>query len=143
MKSEDDLYTTLSPDEIWKVYWNIDFLFRGGGSRDNPNLIGTKGPRARDFDIRYDTEERIEMVFPNPRKGLSFSDNIPRLQSLGISGVVWKLPKNSIIPKGLVINYKTKDHPLINVQHKMSSLELEAKLKVIAQQMIPSEVRIK
>ncbi len=143
MKSEDDLYTTLAPDEVWKIYWSIECLFRGGGSRGNPNLIGPKGPRAKDFDIRYDAEERIEMVFPNQSKGISFSDNIPRLQKLGISGVIWKLPKDSIIPKGLVINYKTKDHPLINVQYKMSSLELEAKLKVVSQQMIPSEVKIK
>jgi hypothetical protein len=143
MKSKEDLYTTIQPDDVWKVYQNIEALFRSGGNRKNAKLIGPKGIRARDFDIIFDQEACLEVVLPNEKKGLSFSDNVPRLQKLGISGVVWKLPEGSKIPKDLVINYKTKDHPLIGVGKKISVIELEAKLKVIAEQMEPTEVRIK
>lgn len=143
MKSKEDLYTTIKPEDVWKVYQNIECLFRGGGNRTDAKLIGPKGVRAQDFTIIYDDEERIDIVLPNIGRGLSFSDNIGRLERLGISGIVWKLPKDSIIPKGLIINYKTKDHPLINVEHKMSVVELEVKLKIIADQMIASDTRIK
>jgi len=141
-KSKEELYTTIKPDDVWKVYQNVECLFRSGGNRTNSKLIGPKGIRAKDFHIEYDEEHCLEVVWPNKTKGLSFSDNLQRLKRLGISGVVWKLPKDSVIPDGLVINYKIKEHPLINVGSKMSVLELEAKLKFIAEQMVASEVRI-
>ncbi len=143
MKIIDNLYTTLLPEEVWKVYADVEGLFRSGGNRKDSKLIGPKGIRARDFLVAFDDEDCMDVVMPHNGKGLSFSDNIPRLQRLGISGVVWCLPKDAVIPRGLVVNYKNKDHPMINVETKMTLIELEAKLKVLAQQMIPTEVRIK
>jgi len=140
-----DLYTELLPDEIWDLYRNLNGIFAGGGNTKSAKLIGMKGLRARDFDIRYDEGEKIEMVYPSPFKGLSFSDSIQRLRNIPIKGVVWMLPKDTEIPKGLVINYKNNetDHPLFNVGEPMSVLDLILKLQYIASKMEPTNVRIK
>lgn len=75
MESKEDLYTTIQPEDVWKVYQNIEALFRSGGNRAEPKLVGPKGVRARDFHITYDDDDAcIEVVLPNKTKGLSFSD---------------------------------------------------------------------
>lgn len=85
------------------------------------------------------------MVYPNPTKGLSFSDSIKRLRSIPIKGVVWRLAKGTEIPKGLVINYKNNntDHPLFNVGEPMSVTDLMLKLKYVSSKMEPTNERIK
>jgi hypothetical protein len=57
--------------------------------------------------------------------------------------VVWRLPKGKLLPKGLGINYFTKDHPLINVEYRMSVMDLMLKLKLLADMMERTEVIIK
>ncbi len=145
IKIGNDLYTEISPTEIWKLYSHLNGIFSGSGNTNSPKLISPKGPRARDFDIRYDNDEKMEMVYPNPTIGLSFSDSIQRLRNIPIKGVVWVLPKNSEIPQGLVINYKNNetDHPLFNVGERMSVMDLIIKLQYIASQMEPTSERIK
>ncbi len=143
MKSDKDLYTQVMPADLWKVYSSLDALFRGGGNASSSRLFGPKGVRASDFYIVNDAEEQMEMVLPDKTKGLSFSSSIERLQGIPIKGTVWKLPKGTQLPKGLVVNYKTKDHPLINVEYKMSVLDLMAKLKVLASMLTKTEVKIR
>lgn len=143
MKSDKDLYTQIMPNELWKIYSSLDALFRGGGNSSSPRLFGPKGVRASDFHIATDSIEKIEMVLPDKTKGLSFSDSVERLQGIPIKGLVWKLPKGSELPKGLVVNYKTKNHPLINVEYKMSIFDLMAKLKLLALMMTKTEVKIR
>ena len=143
MKSDKDLYTELKPEEIWKVYRNVEALFRGGGNQGSPRLYGSKGVRARDFKIFFDHRENLEMVLPDKTKGLSFADSIERLENLPVRGTVWCLPKGTKLPKGLVINYKDLDHPLVNVEYKMTVLELMAKLKQLAILMEKTEVTIR
>lgn len=143
MKSDKDLYTQIRPEELWKIYSNLDALFRGGGNNNSARLFGPKGIRASDFRIINDAEEQMEMVLPDRTKGLSFSSSIERLQGIPIKDTVWKLPKGTQLPKGLVVNYKTKDHPLINVEYKMSVLDLMAKRKVLASIMEKTEVTIR
>lgn len=143
MTSDKDLYTSLPPDEVWQVYSNVEALFRGGGSMTSAKLLHQHGPRANDFTIVYDTIEQMEMVIQASNKGLSFSDSVERLKQIPIRGVVWRLPKGKILPKGLIINYLTKDHPLINVEHRMSVMDLMLKLKALAEMMERTEVIIK
>ncbi len=143
MKSDKDLYTQVKPEDIWKVYSSLDALFRGGGNQSSPRFYGPKGVRASDFNIIIDPIEKMEMVLPDRTKGLSFSDSVERLQGIPIKGVVWRLPKGTELPKGLVIHYKTKDHPLINVEYKMSVLDLMAKLKQLASLMTKTEFKIR
>jgi len=138
-----DKYTTIHPDELWQVYAQVQALFRGGGSGTSPKLVGTKGPSARHLDIVYDPVECIEIVVPNPTKGLSFADSVERLQRLNIGGVVWKLPRGSTLPKGLVFNYLELDHPLLNAAVRMSVVEFSAKALVLANQMVPTGIRIR
>ena len=76
--------------------------------------------RAADFDIETD-DHGVEWVLPNATKGLSFSDSVQRLGRLRIKGVIWELSSPEELPDGLVINYKDKDHPLINVDRKMTA----------------------
>src|SRR5579872_4873081 len=87
--------------------------------------------------------KKMEMVLPDPHKGLSFADSIERLRAIPIRGVVWKLPKGKILPSGLLINYRTKDHPLINVARRMSDMDLMLKLKALSEMMERTEVTIK
>lgn len=143
MKSDKDLYTQVNPEDIWTVYSSLDALFRGGGNQSTPRLYGPKGVRASDFNIMIDPIEKMEMVLPNITKGLSFSDSVERLQGIPIKGVIWRLPKGADLPKGLIINYKKKDHPLINVEYKMSVLDLMVKLKQLASLMIKTEFRVR
>jgi hypothetical protein len=143
MRSDKDLYTQLKPEEVWQVYRDVEAIFKGGGSSTSAKMFGQQGVRAKDFTIIYDPIEQMEMVHPDRTKGLSFSDSIDRLKNLPIRGVVWKLSKGKMLPKGLIINYQAKNHPLINVEYRMSVLDLMVKLKQLADLMEKTEVTIK
>jgi len=143
VNSSEDLFTTVQPEDLWRVYADVSQLFRGGGSQSDPKLIGPKGPRSSDFTIIYDPIERLEVVIPDPRKGLSFSDSIERLKRIPIRGAVWRLPKGSVVPRGLVFHFQTRDHPLLNVAERMTVIELSAKLLLLSKQLVITEARIK
>lgn len=143
MISDKDLYTQIRPEDVWQVYRDVDAIFKGGGSSTSAKMYGQQGIRAKDFTIIYDPIEQMEMVHPDRTKGLSFSDSIDRLKRLPIRGVVWRLPKGRRLPRGLVINYQTREHPLINVEYRMSVMDLMVKLKQLADLMEKTEVIIK
>lgn len=135
-------FTTIGPDEIWKIYSNLHGIFRGGGNTKIPKIVRADGPRRKDLDIRLDPRTGLEMVYPNPVKGLSFSDSVETLARKSLEGQVWVIPKGTKIPSGLVFNIKDKDHPLLNVSKSMSVLELTALLTELASLMKPCDVKI-
>lgn len=141
--SQDDLFTTIAPEDLWRVYTDIAGIFRGGGNASGPRLVGPKGPRSSDFTIVYDLAEGLEVAIPDTRKGLSFSDSVERLQRIPIRGAVWRLPRGSTIPAGLIFHYQTRDHPLLNVSRRMPVVELTAKLLLLSKQLVPTAARIK
>ena len=145
MQNNKDLYTTIAPSELWKVYEKLDGLFRGGGSDEAPKLISANGPRTRDFTIIYDPVERCQVAIPDVTKGLSFAGSVDRLKRNNIAGRVWLLPKGTTLPEGLVFNYKNPDtdHPLLNVSRKMTVIELVAKLTAVAALLKKTDTKVK
>lgn len=143
MHNKNDIYTTIAPSELWKIYEHLDSLFRGGGNSESPKLIRANGPRAADFTLIYDPIERCQVVIPDRMKGLSFSDSIERLERIPIPGRVWLLPKGTALPEGLCFNYKTLDHPLLNVSRRMSVVELTAKLTTVSSLLKRTDTTIK
>lgn len=135
-------FTTIGPDEIWKIYNNLHGIFRGGGNSTSPKIVRADGPRRKDLDVRIDPNTGLEMFYPNSIKGLSFSDSIDALAKKSLEGQVWVIPKGSKIPGGLVFNIKDKDHPLLNVARPMSVLDLTALLTEAAALMKPCKIKI-
>lgn len=135
-------FTTLGPDEIWKLYHNLHGIFRCGGNTKSPKLVRADGPRRKDLDVRIDPTTGLEMVYPNSTKGLSFSDSLLSLASKRLEGQVWMIPRHSRIPRGLVFNVKDYDHPLLNVSEPMSVIQLTALLAELASVMVPCDVKI-
>lgn len=135
-------FTTIGPDEIWKLYNNLHGIFRGGGNSISPKIVRADGPRRKDLDVRVDPNTGLEMVYPNPSKGLSFSNSIETLAAKALEGQVWVIPKGSKIPGGLVFNIKDKDHPLLNVSKPISVIELTVLLTELAALMKPCDVKI-
>ena len=135
-------FTTIGPDEIWKIYSNLHGIFRGGGNTKVPKIVRADGPRRKDLDVRMDSSTGLEMVYPNATKGLSLSDSVDTLAKKALEGQVWVIPKGSKIPGDLVFNIKDKDHPLLNVSKPMSVLELTALLTKLAALMKPCDLKI-
>ncbi|GAA6168009.1 hypothetical protein [Sessilibacter corallicola] len=142
IKLEKGKFTTIGPEDIWKLYSNLHGIFRGSGNTRTPKIVRADGPRRKDLDIRIDTSTGLEMVYPNRTKGLSFSDSVETLASKSIEGQVWMIPKHTKIPKGLVFNVKDYNHPLLNVSEIMSVLQLTALLTELAGTMVSCDVKI-
>jgi hypothetical protein len=105
--------------------------------------LRANGPRVKDITVIYDPEHEIEMVIPNPSKGLSFASNIQKLSKNPIiSGHVWVLPKGESLPDGLVFNVKDFTHPLLNVSRRMSLAEFTDKLRVLSTKLKPAKIKI-
>ncbi len=143
------MYIQIDRSDIWSIYTKDlakDGLLRGGGNEATPKMYkeesGKESVRPADFKIIYDKDAGEEMVYPDITKGLSFSNSLERLKDIPIRGKVWLLPRDTELPEGLVINYKTIDHPLINVKVKMSVRELIAKLKELEKSMVFTGVKI-
>lgn len=139
---EKGQFTTVGPDEIWKIYNNLHGIFRGGGNTKVPKIVRADGPRKKDLDIRYDPEAGLEMVYPNRTKGLSFADSIETLAKKHLEGQVWIIAKGKRIPGGLVFNIKDFDHPLLNVSKPMSVFDMTALLLKLADLMEPCDIKI-
>lgn len=133
-------YTTLQPGEVWKTYVGGK-IFKGGGNSSEPKMVRQNRLRAADFDIQTD-DNGAEWVMPNEKKGLSFADSIERLEKLKISGHVWELNDSQDLPDGLVINYKDKDHPLVNVSRKTSIAETIRLLNELGSRMVSTGQKI-
>lgn len=100
------------------------------------------GPRKDDFTIVYDSSLDQEMIYPCANKGLSFADCIAMLSSKKIEGYVWVLPKGKILPEGLIFNVKDIGHPLLNISHVISVLDMTTRLCQLADMMEPCQVKI-
>jgi len=135
-------FTTVGPDEIWKIYNNLHGIFRSGGNTSAPKIVRADGPRRKDLDIRIDPNTGLETVYPNKIKGLSFADSVETLAEKELEGQVWVIPKGTKIPGDLVFNIKDYDHPLLNVSKPMSVLDLTALLTQLASLMQPCDVKI-
>lgn len=136
------MYTTLAPHEVWSAYTNGK-IFKGGGNSSEPKMVRQNRLRAADFDIETDAKTGVAWVLPNPRKGLSFSDSVQRLEQLKINGHIWEFPAPEELPDGLVINYKDKNHPLINVSRKMTEAMAIKLLVELGRKMRKTSYRIK
>lgn len=135
-------YTTIAPDDIWKLYNNLHGIFRSGGNTKSPKIVRADGPRKKDLDIRINPETGLETVYPNRFKGISFADSIETLADKELEGQVWVIPKGTKIPGDLIFNIKDYDHPLLNVSKPMSVLDLTALLTQLASSMQPCDVKI-
>ncbi len=135
-------FTTVGPNEIWKIYNNLHGIFRSGGNTTAPKIVRADGPRRKDLDIRIDPNTGLETVYPNPIKGLSFADSIDTLAKKELEGQVWFIPKGTKIPGDLIFNIKDYDHPLLNVSKPMSVLDLTVLLTQLASLMRPCDVKI-
>ncbi len=135
-------FTTIGPDEIWKIYNNLHGIFRSGGNTQSPKIVRADGPRRKDLDIRIDPNTGLETVYPNRTKGLSFADSVETLAEKQLEGQIWIIPKGSKIPGDLVFNIKDYDHPLLNVSKPMSVLDMTALLTQLASLMKPCDIKI-
>ena len=135
-------YTTLGPDEIWRIYHNVSGIFRGGGGSSSLKLARTDGPRRSDLLIIPDPHTGQEMVHSSPGKGLSFADSVEILSRKRIEGYVWKLPKGARLPEGLVFHVKEVDHPLLNVSRILSVLDMTVRLTQLADMMVACQIKI-
>ena len=143
------MYIQIERENIWQVYTTEiakDGLLRAGGNTSSAKMFrsnnGEESVRPADFKIVFDASSGEHVVYPDPTKGLSFSSNLQRLRDIPIPGRVWLLPRDRKLPEGLVINYKTIDHPLLNVARKMKMSELIAKLKEVEAMMTDTGVKI-
>jgi len=135
---DQDIWLELGPSDIWKHYNNLNYIIRGSGNSTSAKLDKY---RQRDLSIEYNTTGEV-IICPSPTKGISFATTLERLESIPIRGYVWKLPKNSRIPEGLIFNVKDKDHPLLNVSRKMSENEFLIKLKDLSRHMVKTNYKI-
>lgn len=132
------MYIQIDRDDIWDVHTKenaFEGLLRGGGIATSAKMYksenGEETVRPADFKIIFDKSVGQYMVYPDVTKGLSFSSSLQRLKDIPVRGKVWRLPRDSKIPDGLVINYQTIDHPLVNVKEKMTVPALIEKLKAL------------
>jgi hypothetical protein len=143
------MYIQIQRENVWQVYTEQiakDGLLRGGGNMSSAKMFksnnGEESVRPADFKIVFDAASGEHIVYPDVTKGLSFSSNLQRLRDIPIPGRVWLLPRGSELPDGLTINYKTIDHPLLNVSRKMKMSDLVAKLKELEAMMKDTGVKI-
>ena len=143
------MYILIQRVNVWQVYTEQiakDGLLRGGGNMSSAKMFksnsGEESVRPADFKIVFDAASGEHIVYPDVTKGLSFSSNLQRLRDIPIPGRVWLLPRDSELPDGLTINYKTIDHPLLNVSRKMKMSDLVAKLKELEAMMKDTGVKI-
>ncbi len=143
------MYIQIQRENVWQVYTEQiakDGLLRGGGNTSSAKMFksnnGEESVRPADFKIVFDGASGEHIVYPDATKGLSFSSTLQRLRDIPIPGRVWLLPRDSELPDGLTINYKTIDHPLLNVSRKMKMSDLVAKLKALEAMMKDTGVKI-
>lgn len=148
-KIDNELWLELDNESLWKGISGLSIAYKGDGNTTNPKLYKPRSParphgfKRKDLTIRPNSTG-VLIVHPNPTIGISFSTTIDRLERLNISGVVWKLPKNTLLPDGLVFNLKSsdKEHPLLNVSKQMPLREFITKLDALAKIMLKTNHKI-
>ena len=123
-----DLYTVVSPKELWKVYKSD--VWRCGRS-SHPGLQNLRLGK----DLHYALDPFVPdnaLIIPNRKFGISFADSLEKLRKQPVSGLAWKLSVGKKLPEGLCFNFLEKDHPLLNVSRPMTASELQLRLKQLA-----------
>ena len=119
-----DLYTVVSPKELWKVYKNDVWRC---GRRDHAGL--DKLRLGKDLDYAIDPfVPKNALIIPNQKIGISFADSLDKLRRQPVSGRAWKLAVGKQLPEGLCFNFLQKDHPLLNVSRPMTAEDLILRL---------------
>ena len=134
---DNELWIELDNSTLWDAVSGLKIAFKGGGNTTTPKIHKSGRFRPKDLDIRPDSNG-IDHVHPNPIRGISFSTTVERIQGIPINGVVWKLPKGTLLPEGLVFNLEeaAADHPLLNVSRRMTVDEFILKLDALASKMV-------
>lgn len=148
-KIDNELWLELDNDSLWKGISGLSIAYNGGGNSTHPKLhvkpspLKPHGFKPDDLKITPNSDG-VPMVYPKPTIGISFSTTIERIERLRIKGVVWKLPKGTLLPDGLVFNLEAsdKDHPLLNVSKEMSLADFIAKLDELAKMMTKTNYKI-
>lgn len=133
-------YISVPNDQIWHVFV-LGRIYKGGGTASSPKMFSSAGMRDKDFDIRPNPPGE-DLVHPNATKGLSFSGSMERLADLGINGYIYEIAMPEILPDGLVINYKAKDHPLINVSRVMTVGVAMEQFRMLSEKMKKTGMKI-
>ncbi|BBM02393.1 hypothetical protein [Microbulbifer sp. GL-2] len=132
-------YTTVGPEDIWKVYNEIHGIFRGSGNTTTPKIDKM---RPSDLTVVTNPETGEKMVIPDGTKGISFADSIDSLATKKVEGQVWIIPNGKKIPDGLVFNIKDIDHPLLNVSEPISEDSFRGLIADLVKIMEPCGVKI-
>ncbi len=74
---------------------------------------------------------------PSLKQGVSFADSPDTIRDKGlVKGRIWKLPKGTILPDGLIFNVRDFDHPLLNVNRKMKKADFIEALDKLSSKMV-------
>ncbi|MCH8498642.1 MAG: hypothetical protein LAT63_09200 [Marinobacter sp.] len=139
MRLKDDVYTAVTPENLWKEYALHNGLYRCG----RPSHPGLNKLRlGKDLHFASDPFIENELILPHPRMGISFADSIATLRRQPVKGVAWILRRNQMLPEGLVFNYKDKYHPLLNVSRPTPAPKLLELLNELSSLMQSTEIRV-
>lgn len=133
-----DLYTVVSPENLWKVYKN-DVWRCGKGTSPGLNKL------RLGKDLYHAVDPFVPdnaVIVPNQRYGISFADSLNKLRSQPVKGKAWKLPVGKKLPDVLCFNFLHQDHPLLNVSRPMSAKELLVCLEELAGHMINTHEKV-
>lgn len=128
---DKELWVELNNDTLWDTISGLAIAYKGGGNTTSPKF------KARPADLDIVEQGQKTYVIPNSRKGISFATTFERIERTKIRGHVWKIPKGTHLPFGLIFNVNTSemDHPLLNVSTKMTVDEFMGALNSLSQKM--------
>lgn len=133
-----NLYTVVSPKELWSVYKN-DVWRCGRNSHAGLNKL------RLGKDLHYAIDPFIPdnaLILPNQKFGISFADSLDKLRKQPVSGRAWKLAVGRQLPDGLCFNFLQKDHPLLNVSRPMTANNLLICLEQLSKLMINTNEKV-
>lgn len=133
-----DLYTVVSPKELWNVYKN-DVWRCGRSSHAGLNKLRL----GKDLDYAIDPFiPNNALIIPNQKFGISFADSLDKLRKQPVSGRAWRLGVGKQLPEGLCFNFLQKDHPLLNVSRPMTAEDLILRLDKLSKLMINTNEKV-
>ena len=133
-----NLYTVVSPKELWSVYKN-DVWRCGRNSHAGLNKL------RLGKDLHYAIDPFIPdnaLILPNQKFGISFADSLDKLRKQPVSGRAWKLAVGRQLPDGLCFNFLQKDHLLLNVSRPMTANNLLICLEQLSKLMINTNEKV-
>lgn len=133
-----DLYTIVSPKDLWKIYKN-DVWRCGRGSHPGLNKL------RLGKDLHHAIDPFVPdnaLIIPNQKFGISFADSLDKLRKQPVSGRAWKLGIGRQLPEGLCFNFLQKDHPLLNVSKPMTAKDLMLRLDQLSKIMTNTNQKV-